>query len=43
MKLKVVILDEVESLIIPSLHLKLKKQYKFKIKLNDYWINLHKN
>jgi hypothetical protein len=25
------------------LYLRLKRQYKSKVKLNDYWTNLHKN
>jgi len=25
------------------LYPKLERQYRFKVKLNDYWINLHKN
>lgn len=33
------ILDKFENLIVP----KIKRQYRFNIKLNDYRVNLHKN
>jgi hypothetical protein len=36
------ILDGIRSLIVPHFT-KLKRQCSFKIKLNDYWMNLHKH
>jgi hypothetical protein len=33
------ILDKFENLIVP----KIKRQYRFNVKLNDYRVNLHKN
>ena len=33
------ILDKIRNLIVPSI----ERQYRFKVKLNDYWTNLYKN
>ena len=33
------ILDKIRNLIVPQI----ERQYRFKVKLNDYWTNLHKN
>jgi hypothetical protein len=37
------ILEEIQGLIVPHYTQRLKKQCKFKVKLDDYWTNLHKN
>jgi hypothetical protein len=36
------ILEEIQGLIVPHYTQRLKKQCKFKVKLDDYWTNLHK-
>jgi hypothetical protein len=43
-KNQAVILEEIQGLIVPHCAKKMeKKKCKFKVKLNDYWMNLHKN
>ena len=36
-------LQEIQGLIVSHYAKKRRKQCKFKVKLNDYWTNLHKN
>jgi hypothetical protein len=43
-EIKLQFLEEIQDLVAPPLCPKLEgKKCKFKVKLNDYWINLHKN
>ena len=41
--IKLQFLKEIQGLIVPYYAQNWKKQCKFKVKLNDYWTNLHKN
>ena len=36
------ILEEIQGLVVPHYAKKMKKKCKFKVKLYDYWMNLHK-
>jgi hypothetical protein len=43
-EIKLEFLEEIQDLIVPHYAQKWRKQKcKFKVKLNDYWMNLHKN
>jgi hypothetical protein len=42
-EIKLQFLKEIQDLIVPHYAKKWRKQCKFKVKLNDYWMNLHKN
>jgi hypothetical protein len=42
-EIKLQFFKEIQGLLIPHYAQKLRKKYKFKVKLNDYWTNLHKN
>jgi hypothetical protein len=37
------ILEEIRGIIVLHYAKKMEKQSKFKVKLNDYWMNLYKN
>jgi hypothetical protein len=42
-EIKLQFLEEIQGLIVPHYTQEWRKKYKFKVKLNDYWMNLHKN
>jgi hypothetical protein len=42
-EIKLQFLEEIQDLIMPHYAKKMEKKCKFKVKLNDYWTNLHKN
>jgi hypothetical protein len=42
-EIKLQFLKEIQGLIVPHYAQEWKKKCKFKVKLNDYWTNLHKN
>jgi hypothetical protein len=42
-EIKLQFLEEIQGLIVPHYAQEWRKKYKFKVKLNDYWTNLHKN
>jgi len=42
-EIKLQFLKEIQGLIVPYYAKKWRKKCKFKVKLNDYWTNLHKN
>jgi len=41
--IKLQFLEEVQGLIVPHCAEKWRNKCKFKVKLNDYWMNFHKN
>ena len=41
--IKLQFLEEIQGLIVPHYAQTIGIQCKFKVKLNDYWTNLHKN
>jgi len=42
-EVKLQFLEEIQDLIVPRYAQKWRNKCKFKVKLNDYWMNFHKN